>query len=561
MIRKYFLILAVTASSMVGYAQNSFDDRAKAYIEKYKDLAMKEQIRTGVPASIKLAQGIYETGAGTSELCNNASNHFGIKCKTSWVGETYLHTDDAKDECFRKYASAEVSFKDHSDFLRSNKRYSSLFEIAPTDYTSWAYGLKRCGYATNPAYAKKIIKTIEDYQLNEHTYAALNRVGEKEVLYASAQTQDLPKVKTATSSLPGEHIPNEPSYNQATTSNSTSFVAKPYKQEKTLQANVTDYYVVTSKNGKKGFYGKKGDLLLEQAIKNKIRYSKLLEMNDLADAPLDSDMFIYLEHKARIGSNATHTVVDGETLSQISQEEGVMLKQLRAYNLLAKGEEPTVGTVLNLQSTAMAKPEMVTYTKQEAPDNTYATKATKAAETAYIPTKKTTYSTPEHIVEQPKKATKEEVVNIANETPVEETIAAQNATKSGDAKVSPLDKLKAHMDKTVYANDKTFEPKSSKNYDDDNTDYYEETVSLPARKVNNPTSAKPVEKKVVEKKTSKEKAVVAAKAKSKSHTVKKGESLFSIASKYDLTVAELQKANKLGKAKVITPGMKLKVSK
>src|SRR5690606_19407997 len=120
------------------------------YIETYKDAAIAQMKRLGVPASIILAQGLLETESGNSDLVKRSNNHFGIKCKSTWTGESVKHTDDAPNECFRKYASAMDSYKDHSDYLYSNARYASLFKLAPTDYKGWAYGLKKAGYATNP---------------------------------------------------------------------------------------------------------------------------------------------------------------------------------------------------------------------------------------------------------------------------------------------------------------------------------------------------------------------------------------------------------------------------
>jgi flagellum-specific peptidoglycan hydrolase FlgJ len=125
--------------------------RIEDYINTYKDLAISEMLRSGVPASITLAQGILETAGGQSDLAALAYNHFGIKCKSEWTGETMTHDDDAKNECFRKYPSVEESYKDHSDFLRSRPCYAFLFKLDPTDYEGWAKGLKKAGYATNPA--------------------------------------------------------------------------------------------------------------------------------------------------------------------------------------------------------------------------------------------------------------------------------------------------------------------------------------------------------------------------------------------------------------------------
>ena len=144
-----------------------------SYIEQYRALAVEEMVRTGVPAAIKLAQGIIETQAGTRELVMRSNNHFGIKCKSSWTGDRVHHDDDEKGECFRKYGTAEDSWRDHSDFLRTQLRYASLFRLDPADYAGWARGLKAAGYATDPTYPERLIRYIESYRLNEHSLAAL----------------------------------------------------------------------------------------------------------------------------------------------------------------------------------------------------------------------------------------------------------------------------------------------------------------------------------------------------------------------------------------------------
>ncbi|MBE2229855.1 MAG: glucosaminidase domain-containing protein [Chitinophagaceae bacterium] len=169
--KKLFLFILIGGSLAVRAQQS---EKILRYIETYKDLAIAEMQRTGVPASVKLAQGIHETQAGTSVLVLKSNNHFGIKCKTGWTGETVSHDDDARGECFRKYQSAEASYRDHSDFLKNSKRYASLFTLAPTDYTGWAEGLKKAGYATNPRYIQALVKLIEEYNLQQYTLQALN---------------------------------------------------------------------------------------------------------------------------------------------------------------------------------------------------------------------------------------------------------------------------------------------------------------------------------------------------------------------------------------------------
>ena len=143
------------------------------YISRFRDIAIAEMQRTGVPASITLAQGILETEAGRSPLVQKSNNHFGIKCKSDWTGESVTHDDDAKGECFRKYPDPAQSYKDHSDFLKNRAHYAPLFKLDPTDYKSWAYGLKKAGYATNPKYPQLLIKIIQDYDLHKYTMMAM----------------------------------------------------------------------------------------------------------------------------------------------------------------------------------------------------------------------------------------------------------------------------------------------------------------------------------------------------------------------------------------------------
>ncbi|WP_372474472.1 glucosaminidase domain-containing protein [Capnocytophaga sp. ARDL2] len=143
-------------------------DHISDYVEQYKDIAMANMRVYGIPASIKLAQAILESGAGRGKLATQANNHFGVKCQNVWDGETIKHTDDAVDECFRKYNSPAESFKDHSLFLTSRAHYKPLFSLDPGDYKSWAKGLKRAGYATDPNYPSKLISLIERYELYKY---------------------------------------------------------------------------------------------------------------------------------------------------------------------------------------------------------------------------------------------------------------------------------------------------------------------------------------------------------------------------------------------------------
>lgn len=139
--------------------------RMKVYVLQYAELAQKEMKKYGIPASITLAQGLLESQAGIGELALKSNNHFGIKCHKGWRGARVSHDDDAKGECFRKYKKVEQSYRDHSEFLRNRERYSDLFKLKKRDYVSWAHGLKKAGYATDPQYAYKLISLIERYEL------------------------------------------------------------------------------------------------------------------------------------------------------------------------------------------------------------------------------------------------------------------------------------------------------------------------------------------------------------------------------------------------------------
>lgn len=155
----------------------SIKDPAISYVDKYKELAVVEMHRSGIPASIILAQGLHESQYGQSNLSKIANNHFGIKCKSYWVGQKYYHIDDDYDElgnlkesCFRKYDSDIDSYIDHSNFLMQSSNYQELFDIPNTDYISWAIGLKKSGYATDPLYAEKLVKKIEELELYQYDF-------------------------------------------------------------------------------------------------------------------------------------------------------------------------------------------------------------------------------------------------------------------------------------------------------------------------------------------------------------------------------------------------------
>jgi LysM repeat protein len=274
------------------------------YIEKYAPFAVKEMLISGVPASITLAQGILESGDGNSLLAREANNHFGIKCHGMWEGKKYYMDDDAKNECFRVYASVFDSYKDHSEFLSTRDRYASLFELRRTDYKGWAHGLKKAGYATNPKYPALLIKIIEENDL--------------------AKYDRMKKPPKGPMEIPERPAPAKPNPTAETSSG----------QRQMYLRNNTRYIWVTE-----GDTYKKLERMLQ------LREQQLQKYNDLArGANLVPGERLYVQPKrSKNTEHDYHVVAKGETLRWISQEYAVKLKKLYQYNELSIGEEPAIG--------------------------------------------------------------------------------------------------------------------------------------------------------------------------------------------------------------------------
>lgn len=244
------------------------------YIDQYKDLAVAEMKRTGVPASIKLAQGIHETMAGQSDLVQKSNNHFGIKCKTGWNGPSVRHTDDARNECFRKYATANESYRDHSNFLKSSPRYASLFELDPTDYEAWAKGLKTAGYATNPVYAQTLVRLIEEYDLQQYSMIALGYETEEEDSTTSTvdPVKTNPAINTKTIDLPiQKQEPSIPPIKEAPLEENPVKVPAPSNYPSG----------VFKEDGTKAIYITAGTPFLVIAEQFKVPLARLFEWNNL----------------------------------------------------------------------------------------------------------------------------------------------------------------------------------------------------------------------------------------------------------------------------------------
>ena len=295
------------------------DADAQSYINRYSSLAVSEMRRTGVPASITLAQGMIESDFGRSSLTREGNNHFGIKCHDNWTGPAIRHNDDRRNECFRKYSRPEDSFYDHSDFLKTGSRYRDLFDLSPTDYKAWAHGLKRDGYATNPDYANMLIRKIEENNL--YYFDSVNQ------LKPQAEIVRLPE-------KPADTV--APKVNQGYPRPIVSESADvPSHVQRVMENNRIQYILVRD-----------GETL--GMIENEFQLLKweLAKYNELNPdfIPIAGQM-LYLQpkrDKAEPGKE-THIVNNGETMYSISQVYGVKLKKLYEYNRMSEVDEPITG--------------------------------------------------------------------------------------------------------------------------------------------------------------------------------------------------------------------------
>ncbi len=310
-------------------AQNP--DQVTQYINTYKFLAVSEMQRSGVPASIILAQGIHESQAGTSDLVIASNNHFGIKCKSGWTGQVVHHDDDARGECFRSYTTAADSYRDHSDYLTQTPRYAFLFKLNPEDYESWAYGLKKAGYATNLKYSQILIKLIRDYNLENYSLIALGKLPAEQ----GADTSTIYEIARGDANSPIDSMQLKPV-------TAASYPEGPF-----------------SINAAKVIYVKAGVSLLSLSNQYEIPLARLLEFNDMNQQDvLREDQLVFLQRKRKSGESPIHIVQPGESVYSICQSEGVRFENILEYNRLKPGEEPAAGEKIYLQSMAGSKPAL-----------------------------------------------------------------------------------------------------------------------------------------------------------------------------------------------------------
>ena len=297
---KKVLFFTFFLCSFIGFASGE-KMTAEEYIEKYKNEAIREMKRTGIPASITLAQGMLESGNGNSDLAKEANNHFGIKCHSDWTGKTFLKDDDEKNDCFRKYNHVLESFVDHSNFLTTKTRYAFLFEYSSTDYKSWAEGLKKAGYATNPKYPQLLINLIEKYELNQYDQ--------------KIRQSDLLK----------------------------------HKIESESEVLLTLNRINLSSNFIKTLIVKEGESIKDVSKLTHISVKRLLKYNEKTCEEISVGEILYLQPKKKSAREKYHTVALKETLYSISQSHGVTMKSIRKRNNIPIGQEPVVGQKLKLK--------------------------------------------------------------------------------------------------------------------------------------------------------------------------------------------------------------------
>ena len=310
------------------------------YIKAYRNLAISEMHRTGVPASITLAQGIIESNYGRSTLSREANNHFGIKCHNGWTGPGIHHNDDRRNECFRKYNSPIESFQDHSDFLRTGSRYSFLFSLPSDDYKGWARGLKKAGYATNPDYADMLIRKIEEMNLAIYDREYIAKKGPVEKSPVDI-IKNIPVEKSPTGDRTfAAAMEGGMDSGTVTASAGEEIVLAP--GPRVLENNRIQYIIVNDGDSR-------------EKIEDEFSLLKweLPRYNDLGEEfGLSPGQILYLQpkrDKAEPGKN-TYTTVEGDTMYLVSQKFGIKLTNLYEMNRMGNGTEPLPGTRLWLRS-------------------------------------------------------------------------------------------------------------------------------------------------------------------------------------------------------------------
>ncbi len=347
------LRILLTLLTLIGIGTMSAQNRLKPYeeyIAKYAGIAREQQQRHGIPASITLAQGLLESGAGKSELAIASNNHFGIKCHKSWKGETAYAFDDGENSCFRKYDKVAESYEDHSQFLVNGARYRFLFQLDLNDYEGWARGLQKAGYATDRQYADKLIRVIETYDLNQYTKGAVKKKSQTtEKTSRKAKERTIKKARTANiSNLPDSSILNSAELIQ---------FAKDYhameRDVSSNQINPLTIHLVEYVGTTPCITIKYGDSFAAIAEEFGLTDRRLRKINDVDAAyKLSQGERIFLDNKTSWweGENPTHIVKTGETMHSISQTYALKLNALYKLNDMKPGTPIKAGQRIKLRN-------------------------------------------------------------------------------------------------------------------------------------------------------------------------------------------------------------------
>lgn len=425
-----------------------FKMTVEQYLEKYAPIAVEEMHRSRIPASITLAQGLLESGNGNSRLALVGNNHFGIKCKKDWTGETLNEDDDAPQECFRKYKAPIDSYRDHSEFLKKNQRYAFLFDLEITDYKSWAHGLKKAGYATNPRYGEILIATIEKNNLQRFDMMKPGVQEEKQIVEEKKE-----------------------------------FIA----EHKNL-----------SVNGIPAMVAKDNDSYTAIALENDMRIWQIYKYNDLTkDALIKKGDTIYLKPKNyKSQTTEFHVLQQGESMHLLSQRYGIKLSKLLSKNRLKEGQQPEAGETIYLQSKRKEAPKLKVVLPTLPADTTF---------------NNTVYEDPKKNIETSGPVLPHDAYNL-EEHGIKEDMAFFHTVQAGESLFSIAKKYNVQVEGI----------RSINNIKGENIKVGDKLIINP-----NQPLIKPQEEAVVP----------------GYHEVQTGETLYSIARRYNITVAELKALN------------------
>lgn len=315
------LISLIVCFGSLAFGASPQKSTRQEYIDVFAQLAIQEMNEYHIPASITMAQACLESGDGNSILAQQANNHFGIKCNSSWSGPSILKDDDNRNECFRKYKTAIESFRDHSKFLTGSMRYQFLFDYNIVDYRKWAYGLKKAGYATDPQYPERLIKIIEEFQLHklDQYYNSTTRYVSPERLGTGSKTMAGRKGNTGIG----------------------DFSINPYTTRK-----------VEKRNNSKAFFAKEGDTYEQIAAEFSLKEWEIYKYNDVEKGAIPeagSIVFIQGKRGSAPRGNEYHILKQGESLWSVAQWYGVRLNALYRKNRMNQGEVPKPGQQISLR--------------------------------------------------------------------------------------------------------------------------------------------------------------------------------------------------------------------